>query len=381
MAKLFALVCLALVTVASAQTRTMSINGTAAVGFPVTFVHQAPTTSAGSFVLHALTPHYTGVFPLQIPGLSVVGTTQIDAGQVWLHSWGALPPTGMRGWRIEIPFNSMFVGVTFDVQSLDIDSTTNTLHWAQSDAELMIANFAPPSTFNMVPISAGTFQMGSTAGQTTEQPIHAVTITRPFWCCKYEVTQMEYLSVRLNNPSQFQGASYPNFLQRPVERVSWYDAMVYCATLTASEAVVGRLPAGYQYRLPTEAECEYICRAGTVTEWNTGASLGASQANFGSFFAGQTTVVGSYGANPWGLFDTHGNVWEWCLDSWDGTANYPSSAVSDPYVSIGPYRSVRGGSYYDPAVNCRSAIRNVYNPGFSGNFVGFRVVLAPILVR
>jgi formylglycine-generating enzyme required for sulfatase activity len=193
------------------------------------------------------------------------------------------------------------------------------------------------------------------------------------------VTQAEYQAVRGTNPSQFQGAIYPNAAQRPVERVTWNDAMAYCAALTATEAAAGRLPAGYQYRLPTEAEWEYVCRAGTTTEWNTGASLTTSQANFMNG-VGQTAIVGSYAANPFGLFDTHGNVWEWCLDLWEGTANYPSSAVSDPYVSSGPFRVARGGSWGNTADFCRSASRGLNFPGGTGDGTGFRVVLAPVLV-
>ena len=367
-------------TTALAQTRTMNVRGSAATGLSVAFEHRAPTSAAGSIALHALTPHYTGVFPLQIPGLTIAGTAQIDAAQVWLQSFSLLSAAGASEWSVAIPFQPIFVGVAFDVQSLDLDSATSTIHWAQSDAELTIAS-APPVQFNMVAIQPGTFSMGSTIVGGTAAPVHAVTITQPFWVGKYEVTQAEYQAVRGSNPSQFQGASYPNAPQRPVERVTWNDAMAYCSLLTATEAAAGRIPAGYQYRLPTEAEWEYVCRAGTTTEWNTGASLVCGQANFSGCGPGQTTVVGSYPANPWGLFDTHGNVWEWCLDWWDGSANYPSSAVSDPYVSSGPYRVGRGGSWFNSAVACRSAFRtNYFLPGFTNDLIGFRVVLAPVLV-
>ena len=367
-------------TTALAQTRTMNVRGSAATGLSIAFEHRAPTTAAGSIALHALTPHYTGVFPLQIPGLTIAGTAQIDAAQVWLQSFSLLSAAGASEWSVAIPFQPIFVGVAFDVQSLDLDSATSTVHWAQSDAELTIASFAPPVQFHMVPVAAGTFQMGSVAGFSIEQPVHAVTITRPFWVGKYEVTQAEYQAVRGTNPSFHQGASYPNAPQRPVERVTWNDAMAYCAALTATEAGAGRIPAGYQYRLPTEAEWEYVCRAGTTTEWNTGASLVCVQAKFSACGPGQTAVVGSYAANPWGLFDTHGNVWEWCLDWWDGSANYPSSAVSDPYVSSGPLRVFRGGSWGGPADICRSAFRLYGSPGGTSYYFGFRVVLAPVLV-
>ena len=157
--------------------------------------------------------------------------------------------------------------------------------------------------------------------------------------------------------------------------------MTQGSALTAAEAAAGRIPTGYQFRLPTEAEWEYCCRAGTTTEWNTGASLSTSQANFNSNpNFGQTTVVGNYAANPWGLFDTHGNVMEWCLDSWNGSANYPSSAVSDPYVSSGPYWVGRGGWWYSVVDGCRSAYRSYIIPGTLSRDIGFRIVLAPILV-
>lgn len=234
----------------------------------------------------------------------------------------------------------------------------------------------------MVSIAAGTFQMGSTASfplaSVAEGPVHAVTITQPFWMGKFEVTQAEYRAAMGNVPSAFLGAN------RPVETVSWSQALAYCAALTAQEAAAGRLPAGYEYRLPTEAEWEYCCRAGTTTEWNVGASLACSQANFydentGSFCVQETADVGSYAANGWGLHDMHGNVYEWCLDSWDGSANYPASAVADPFVTSGFYRVFRGGSWFYYSTYCRSAHRSGFFPEFTYHFLGFRVVCAPVL--
>jgi formylglycine-generating enzyme required for sulfatase activity len=196
---------------------------------------------------------------------------------------------------------------------------------------------------------------------------------------KYEVTQAEWQAVMGSNPSTYVG---PNL---PVDSVGWNDGIAYCAALTAREQAAGRIPSGYQYRLPTEAEWEYCCRAGTTTEWNVGTSLSCGQANFrgvlGGGFCGhpeQTTCVGSYAPNAWGLHDMHGNLWEWCLDAWDGAANYPSGAVADPYVSSGPNRVTRGGSYHDNSDWCRSALRvGCICVGYNH---GFRVVLAPVLV-
>lgn len=239
---------------------------------------------------------------------------------------------------------------------------------------IYVGPFIPNPAIDLVPVASGTFQMGSTAFSSTSAPVHPVTITRPFLVGRFEVTQAEYQALMGSNPSYWQAP------QRPVEQVSWGDAMSYCAAQNAIEAAAGRLPFGYQYRLPTEAEWEYACRAGTTTDWNTGASLATTQANFGSVFTGQTTLVGSYPANAWGLFDMHGNVFEWCLDGWDGSVNYPSTAVSDPYVPNGPYRVRRGGCWGNTADGCRSALRTNVDPSITFNGLGFRVVLAPILV-
>jgi formylglycine-generating enzyme required for sulfatase activity len=226
------------------------------------------------------------------------------------------------------------------------------------------------------------FQMGSLAvgGLGVAEPVHPVTITRTFWIGRYEVRQADYQAVIGSNPSIFQGPSRPDAPQRPVEAVTWNNAMAYCAALNAAESYAGRMPIGYQYRLPTEAEWEYCCRGGTTTEWNLGSSLSAAQANIFNI-RGETSVVGSYPANAWGLFDMHGNVWEWCLDAWNGSANYPTYAVVDPYVSVGHLRVLRGGNWLSYAEGCRSAVRS-YSvcPGFMCSGHGFRIVLAPVLV-
>ncbi len=310
-----------------------------------------------------------------IPGCNAYTSADID------FSLGLPSGTPLAtAWNLAIPNDSYFLGLDLYLQALALEgfgyprfaTVTNGVGMRIGNA-VTVTPPGPPASFNMVAIQPGTFQMGSVAGPASEQPVHAVTITRPFWVGKYEITQAEYQAVMGSNPSFWQDA------QLPVGNVSWNNAMSYCSTLTASEVAAARIPAGYQYRLPTEAEWEYVCRAGTTTDWNTGASLTTAQANF-NYIHGQTTVVGSYPANPWGLFDTHGNVWEWCLDSWDSSANYPSLAVSDPYVSSGSVRVYRGGGWYVTADRCRSAVRNGSNPGIASYNLGFRVVLAPVLV-
>ncbi|MBM4247480.1 MAG: hypothetical protein FJ148_27445, partial [Deltaproteobacteria bacterium] len=232
-------------------------------------------------------------------------------------------------------------GTSYVCRSAYRDAQSPTVASSERGFRVVMARTAPESALGMVPIAPGTFQMGSTAGQSNEQPVHPVTLSYPFWMGKYEVTQAQYQSVVGSNPSYFQGANAPNAPQRPVEQVSWNSAVAYCQALTATEQAAGRVPAGYQYRLPTEAEWEYCCRAGTTTEWNTGTSLSTSQANFqgalanGTYTSGQTAVVGSYAPNAFGLHDMHGNVWEWCLDSY---ALYAPGPVTDPFVTGGAFR-------------------------------------------
>jgi formylglycine-generating enzyme required for sulfatase activity len=228
-----------------------------------------------------------------------------------------------------------------------------------------------------------------------EGPQTRVTLSQGFWMGKHEVTQGEYLAVMGSNPSYFTTANgYGTDLSRPVETVSWHEAVAYCAALTARERAAGRLPAGYEYRLPTEAQWEYACRAGTTTPFHYGNALRSGMANFygpyeyppcggstwycynpSGIYLGRTTSVGSYAPNAWGLYDMHGNVWEWCQD-WYGV--YGGVPVTDPQgPATGSYRVFRGGGWDSYANYCRSAFRYGGNPACRGSSIGFRVVLAP----
>ena len=253
---------------------------------------------------------------------------------------------------------------------------------------------------NMVWISPGTFVMGSPTSEPwrdEDETQHTVMLTHGFYMCKCAVTQRDYLALIGSNPSYFTtNDAYGNpispDLSRPVECVSWIDATNYCARLTQQELAAGRLPVGWVYRLPTESEREYACRAGTTTAFHYGMALWSGMANFAGYYEydaslgeiynasgiylHRTRTVGTYQPNAWGLYDMHVNVWEWCQD-WYGT--YPAEGVSDPQgPASGWNRVIRGGSWDDGGRFCRSAFR--YRLGYpSGGTIniGFRVVLVP----
>ena len=252
---------------------------------------------------------------------------------------------------------------------------------------------ADDSLSDMVWIASGTFTMGSPPNekdrQSNEGPQTEVTISRGFLMSKYEVTQAQYKAVMGSNPSYFKGDN------NPVEAVSWHDAGAYCITLTEQEKAAGVLPGGYEYRLPTEAEWEYACRARTTTRFSYGDDLDYSQlgeyAWYDSNSGGTTHPVGQKKPNGWGLYDMHGNVWEWCQDWWGsglalaqarlGRGRYPGGSVIDPQgPATGSSRVGRGGSWYWIGRSCRSADRgnDGYGPGGrSSHSLGFRPVLAP----
>ncbi|HIG31358.1 MAG TPA: formylglycine-generating enzyme family protein, partial [Verrucomicrobiales bacterium] len=234
---------------------------------------------------------------------------------------------------------------------------------------------------DMVSIPAGTFVMGSPDDELDrrdkEGPQTTVTISIPFWMSKYEVTQGQYEEVMGNNPSHFKNAG----LNAPVEQVSWNSAVEFCRKLTEREQTAGRLPDGYEYGLPTEAQWEYACRAGTTTRFSFGDDPGYNEVGKYAWYSsnsGSTThPVGEKLENPWGLHDMHGNVWEWCLD-WKG--DYPGGNQIDPVGSTtGTDRVFRGGSWLFIARLSRSANRSGSLPSNSYYLLGFRpaLVLVP----
>jgi formylglycine-generating enzyme required for sulfatase activity len=243
-----------------------------------------------------------------------------------------------------------------------------------------------PST-NLAFIPPGTFRMGSPPDEVDrwdgEGPQTAATISRGFWMGKYEVTQGEYLAVMGSNPSYFQPPNATADTNRPVETVTWYDATAYCDALTQRERLAGRIGTNSVYRLPTEAEWEYACRGWTSTRFSYGDDPGYTNLTNYAWYLdnsdGQTRGVGQKLPNPWGLYDMHGNVWEWCQDWWSD--NLPGGIAVDPRgPDAGTYRVIRGGGWIGwegYAWGCRSAYRYIYYPGSRNDSVGFRVVLAP----
>lgn len=234
----------------------------------------------------------------------------------------------------------------------------------------------PPEVPGMVWIEPGTFTMGSSNSvmghNPNEGPQTQVTLTQGFWLGRHEVTQAEYQTVRGVNPSLWMGDDMP------VEQVSWDDAVAYCEQRTQQERDAGRLLEGWEYRLPTEAQWEYACRAGSTTRFGFGDSdsdLGW-YAWYNNNSSGRPHPVGEKLPNAWGLYDMHGNVEEWCAD---GFSTYPGGSVTDPTGPVSSsYRMLRGGNFSHNALLCGSADRTYATPSSTGYRMGFRVALVPV---
>lgn len=368
--------------------RTLQVLAPVVLGQTAAFGLDHPGSAIGNpYAILWCMPPATGTQALSVPGFAVQGLLRLDPAlaQVWVG--GVLPAMGTAVHSLAVPSHASFLGVAWSLQSVDLSLGTATIYLGDQALTVAVAA-APGPQLGMVAVAPGTFAMGSPAtgglpymNNSATQPVHTVTLRRPFWIGQYEVSQAEYTAVMGTNPSFFQGPNYPRANLRPVERVSWHDAAAYCAALTTLERGAGRVPSGYAYRLPTEAEWEYCCRAGSSTEFAHGAALVCGDANFGVSYhsnascgIGATELVGSFLPNAWGLYDMHGNVWEWCLDSLDA---YPAGAVVDPLSQVAPDRVLRGGGWGSPSYYCRSAVRGGGRPASASSSVGFRIVLAP----
>lgn len=219
-------------------------------------------------------------------------------------------------------------------------------------------------------LPAATWVMGSESGlaRDDENPAHKITLTKPFYIGVHEVTQEQYENVMGKNPSHFKGPNHP------VESLRWESAVTFCEKLSE---LPGEKAAGRTYRLPTEAEWEYACRAGTTTEY----SFGDDESQLGEYAWSRgngnqaTHPVGQKKPNPWGLYDMHGNVWERCHDWY--AAYHPDHMIDPNGPSSGSHRVRRGGSWELTARHCRSSYRGRSLPKDRYYELGFRVVAIP----
>ena len=270
------------------------------------------------------------------------------------------------------------------------ESRTYVASWTMADT--LTFTLAEGVTLEMKRCPAGTFTMGSPTtenGRFDDETQHSVTISKDFWMGTYEVTQAQYRAIMGSNPSDNTTGDESVL---PVERVTWNDIMTestgFNAMLNASlTAQLDQLPGSYKFDLPTEAQWEYACRAGTTSALNNGkkiVNLSSADDNLSEVAwyyyhyenTRKTHTVGSLASNTWGLYDMHGNVWEWCKDMY---ADYPTTAVTDPFCDTGSNRVFRGGGWDDLARLCRSAWRGGNNPGLQLNLLGFRLALVPVV--
>lgn len=241
---------------------------------------------------------------------------------------------------------------------------------------------------------AGRFDMGSPPSEPERRPFErqvTVTLTQGFWMGKFEVTQGDWKRIAGALPGPFT-AELPEDDQLPVGNVNFAEAESFCDRLTQVAQAANELPPGWRFQLPTEAQWEYACRAGTTTATSFGDSIGSHQANIRGDqpynggqpgpTLGRAARVGSYPANPWGLHDLHGNTCEWCRDWFHG--NYPggvdpdlhdAQATATPNDTGDRSRSRRGSCWADPGWPCRSAFRQRFEPARRYDHIGFRVVL------
>lgn len=226
-------------------------------------------------------------------------------------------------------------------------------------------------SFQLIP--AGSFRMGSRGYYRGEEPRHLVHITQPFYLGTFPVTQQQFAQWKAEHKNYF--ANHP---LHPAENIDWHEATEYCSCLTVNCG--NQLPTGYEAGLPTEAQWEYACRAGTDTEYHTGDGEAALAAT--GWYDGnsklQTQPVGQLSANDHGLYDMHGNVWEWCADAWDEHAYQKRvNGVCDPFIDGGNNagRVFRGGGWNYSPWNFRSACRDWGRPVIRIGNQGFRVCL------
>ena len=259
----------------------------------------------------------------------------------------------------------------FDYEVITLDREGKVRNRQQRQAEQRIEVLEQGVNLELVMIPGGRFPMGSPddEGNNSERPQHLVTV-QSFWMSKHPITHAQWRAVAAFPRVEIDLNPAPAKYQRPdqpVERVTWYDGVEFCDRLSQQT--------GFEYRLPSEAEWEYACRADTTTPFHFGPTLPADLANYNYHYRGPTEVGKFRAANAFGLYDMHGNVWEWCLDHWH--ENYQDAPINGSAWVIGGddrYRLRRGGSWAINSENCRSASRSRSLPNFKFLNIGLRVV-------
>ncbi len=276
-------------------------------------------------------------------------------------------PDRLKDWQVgnlfeERGYEKLLRALRVRANALGLTSLASSAPSQQSAAAKLPPLIRNSIGMELVLIPAGEFRMGAEDGNDDEKPVHLVRISRPFYLGKYAVTQAQWEAVMGENRSHFTGDP-----SRPVERVSWTDVQEFLRRL-------GEKDGGKPYRLPTEAEWEYAARAGAATSYCFGkeSSQLGEYAWYEENTGGTTHPVGKLKPNAWGLYDVHGNVWEWVQD-WYDAAYYQRSPVEDPRgPEQGQYRVVRGGSWSNEPWDGRVSVRGGGGPGDRGGVIGFR---------
>ncbi|MDY7003032.1 MAG: SUMF1/EgtB/PvdO family nonheme iron enzyme [Cyanobacteriota bacterium] len=254
-------------------------------------------------------------------------------------------------------------GELFTFEVVTVNNSGKIIHRAEGSARQKIEDLGNGIKLEMVYIPGGSFLMGSPENEaereSSESPQHQVSL-QPFYMSKYPITQNEYQAIMGNNPSNFKGES------RPVENVNWHNAVEFCQKLSEKT--------GKTYTLPSESQWEYACRAGTTTPFYFGETITSELVNYEGKI-GQTTDVGNFPPNAFGLYDMHGNVWEWCLDVWHNNYNgAPTDGSAWETGGNNSYRLLRGGCWSYVSRLCRCAWRLNYIADFFYYNRGFRLV-------
>jgi formylglycine-generating enzyme required for sulfatase activity len=263
----------------------------------------------------------------------------------------------------------LLIGFTFPLEADDSNPVPNATSGARTaenapsgGSDEIVNSIGMPLKL----IHPGTFIMGSSETEKSagnmETPVHEVTLTEPFYLGEYEVTQEQWTAVMGDNPSKFTGQKHP------VERVTWEDAQAFLKKLSEKEHTT--------YRLPTEAEWEYACRAGVQTAYYWGETWKDEYGWCAYDGDGATHDIGQKQPNAWGLYDMSGNVWEWCQDRYD--AHLSGQKTTNPHgPDSGSNRVVRGGSWNNYPLYCISSYRNAFAPSSRFDFLGIRVARTP----